>query len=176
MLYGKSEEEQILIKTSIKNKKARGLGKVNVYFNKKSKDKDVTYCTGKHSSEKCSTAITYRSSYELRHFLNLDLDPKVVNYYSEIIEVPYKDSDGKHRKYIPDVIVVYSNGDVEVHEIKPKQMLQDINVQIKAKACRAFLKESLEQKTVYKFITEEDLFKTPKEYTDFVKTIKKKGK
>ena len=176
MIFGKTEEEQILIKTAMKEKKRRGLGKVNVYFNKKAGNKETTYCSGKHSSAKSAKEITYRSSYELRHFMNLDENPKVVTYYSEAIEVPYKDADGKNRKYIPDIIVVYEDGVIEVHEIKPKDMLKDINVQIKAKACRKFLGESLDQPVKYKFITEEDLFKSTKDYTDFVKYCKKLGK
>ena len=173
MFYGKTEEEQILIKTAMKEKKRRGLGKVNVYFNKKAGSKETTYCSGKHKSPKCEKEMTYRSSYELRHFMNLDTNPKVNMYYSEVIEIPYKDSTGKNRKYIPDIIVVYQDGTIEVHEIKPKEMLKDVNVQIKAKACRKFLGESLDQPVKYKFITEEDLFSSSKDYTDFVKYCKK---
>jgi hypothetical protein len=173
MFIGKSEEEQILIKTAMKEKKRRGLGKVNVYFNKKAGNKETTYCSGKHISDKSEKEITYRSSYELRHFLNLDKDPKVKTYYSEVIDIPYVDSQGKNRKYIPDLIVVYIDGTIEVHEIKPKEMLKDINVQRKAKACRKFLGESLDQSVKYKFVTEEDLFASSKEYSDFVKYCKK---
>lgn len=174
MFYGKSEEDQILIKTSMKKKKARGLGKVNVYFNKSTKNaKDTAYCTGKHISPKCTQDVTYRSSYELRYFMNLDADPLVHLYYSEVIEVPYKDNTGKKRKYIPDIIVMYVSGDIEVHEIKPKEMLKDINVQIKAQACRRFLSQEMEQTIKYKFITEDDLFTSAKDYTDFVKYAKK---
>ena len=175
MFYGKTEEEQILIKTAIKEKKRRGLGKVNVYFNKKAGNKETTYCTGKHKSPKCDKEMTYRSSYELRHFLNLDANTEVSKYYSEVIEIPYKDDKGTNRKYIPDLIVVYKDGTIEVHEIKPKEMLKDGNVQRKAKACRKFLSESLDQSVKYKFITEEDLFATSKDYVDFVKYCKGLG-
>lgn len=175
MFYGKTEEEQILIKTAIKEKKRRGLGKVNVYFNKKAGTKETTYCKGKHTSTKTEKEVTYRSSYELRHFMNLDADPKVATYHSEVIEIPYIDSQGTARRYIPDIIVVYTDGTIEVHEIKPKEMLKDVNVQRKAKACRKFLKDSLDQTVKYKFVTEEDLFASPKEYTDFVKYCKKLG-
>lgn len=176
MFYGKSEEEQILIKTAMKEKKRRGLGRVNVYFNKSAGKKETTYCSGKHTSSKCEQEVTYRSSYELRHFMNLDKDPKVNKYFSEVIEVPYIDNTGKRRKYIPDIIVVYENGTIEVHEIKPKEMLKDVNVQIKAQACRKFLTDSLDQKVNYRFVTEEDLFTSPKDYTEFVKYCKKLGK
>lgn len=108
--------------------------------------------------------------------MNLDKDPKVKTYYSEVIDIPYVDSQGKNRKYIPDLIVVYVDGTIEVHEIKPKEMLKDVNVQRKAKACRKFLGESLDQSVKYKFVTEEDLFASSKEYTEFVKYCKKLGK
>lgn len=167
-----TEENKIKVKSIAKKK---GKKRVNVYFNRKGKD-TPTYCTGKHKSDKCSTVIIYRSSYELKHLYNLDKDARVSQYYSEAIEVPYIDSFGKNRRYIPDIIVVYSDGSVEIHEIKPKEMLKDINVQKKAQACRKYARESLGKYVVYKFVTQEDLFKTPTEYRDFVAYCKKKQK
>lgn len=164
-----TEEDKIKVR-SIQKKK--GKKRINVYFNRKGGD-TPTYCSGKHKSPKCSTIMQYRSSYELRHFYNLDEDVKVIKYFSEAIEVPYKDIDGKNRKYIPDIVVVLSSGEIEIHEIKPKEMLKDINVQIKAQACREFAKNSFNKKVIYKFITQEDLFNSPKEYREFVNYCKK---
>ena len=168
-----TEEEKILIKSVSKQKKLRGQGKVKVYFNKNKGDSG-TYYSGTYYSEKTGTSMTYRSSYELRHFLNLEVNPKVISFHSEIMEVPYKDSKGKNRIYIPDLIVVLEDGSVEVHEIKPKAMLIDIDVQKKAQACRAFATKTFEQKVKYKFITEKELFKTNKEYIDFINNVAKK--
>lgn len=170
-----SEESKILIKSSIKKKKMKGLGKVNVYFNrKKSGEGTTTYYSGNYFSEKTKTTMIYRSSYELKHFIDLEQDTNVLSFYSEIMEVPYKDCKGKNRKYIPDLIVIFKNGDVEVHEIKPTAMLADIDVQKKAQACRISAAKTFEQKVKYRFITEVDLFKTNKEYLDFINNVAKK--
>ena len=113
---------------------------------------------------------------------------KYINYWTEngksskeinramkiAITTTYKDSKGKNRIYIPDLIVVLEDGSVEVHEIKPKAMLIDIDVQKKAQACRAFATKTFEQKVKYKFITEKELFKTNKEYIDFINNVAKK--
>lgn len=169
-----TEEEKILVKSLSKKKKLKGQGKVKVYFNKSKPNGKGTYYTGKFTSKKSQGVYTYRSSYELRHFLNLEADPSVESFHSEIMEVPYKDSKNKDRVYIPDLIVVYANGNIEIHEIKPKAMLQDIDVQKKAQACRAFANKTFEQKVRYKFITECELFKTNKEYIEFINNIAKK--
>lgn len=170
-----TEEEKILVKSLSKQKKMRGQGKVKVYFNKSRGDgKGGTYYTGTFHSKKSHGSFTYRSSYELRHFINLENDPKVVSFHSEIMEVPYKDSKNKNRVYIPDLVVVYEDGKIEIHEIKPKAMLQDVDVQKKAQACRAFATKTFEQKVRYKFITEAELFSTNKEYIDFINNVCKK--
>lgn len=171
-----TEDEKILVKSLSKQKKMRGQGKVKVYFNKsiKNGERSGTYYTGTFHSKKSDGHFTYRSSYELRHFINLEDNPKVTSFYSEIMEVPYKDSKGKNRVYIPDLIVIMEDGSIEVHEIKPTAMLQDIDVQKKAQACRAFANKTFEQKVKYKFITEKELFKTNKEYIDFLNNVCKK--
>ena len=64
---------------------------------------------------------------------------------------------------------------MEVLEIKPKAMVKDLDVQRKAVACRAYLEKNFKSETIrYKFITEKDLFKTPKDYTTFLKEHKGK--
>lgn len=171
-----TEEEKILVKSLSKKKKQRGLGKINVYYNKKKTSDTTTYYSGKYKSKKSNGEITYRSSYELKHFMDLEDNVKVKTYYSEVLEIPYIDSSGKKRKYIPDLIVVYEDGSIEIHEIKPKEMLKDLDVQRKAQACRDFASKAFGQTVVYKFVTEADLFKTPKEYSDFLQVCKKKQK
>lgn len=169
-----TDEEKIIVKSLSKRKKQKGLGKVNVYFNRRTSADKNMYYTGKYESPKTNGEVTYRSSYELKHFMTLDADDLVANYYSEVIEIPYVDSKGKKRKYIPDLIVVFENGDIEIHEIKPKEMLKDSDVQKKAQACRKFASEAFGQSVRYRFITEEDLFKSSKDYMDFLQKCKKK--
>ena len=65
------------------------------------------------------------------------------------------------------------NGSIEITEVKPRVMLQDFDVQAKAKYCREYIKEYYKDVEIqYRFITEKDLFNSDKEYQDFLKSIK----
>ena len=147
--------------------------KVHVYFNRKKSNKgDSTYLTGKYYSEKNKKEFTYRSSYELRFYHLLDMDPRVETYDVEGVKVPYIDVDGTKRNYIPDVIVMYKTGRLEVCEVKPQVMLENETVQLKAAACKIYFKELLKSSGVpfsFKFITEKDLFSSNTEYSLFLK-------
>ena len=166
-----SEEERKLVGFLTKKKKAKG----NVYFNKQATNGGATYFNGKFYSKKNKTTFNYRSSYELKFFFDLEADKKVDSYVSESLQVPYVDSTGTKRTYIPDLLVLYTDGSMEVLEIKPKAMVKDLDVQRKAVACRAYLEKNFKSETIrYKFITEKDLFKTPKDYTAFLKEHKGK--
>lgn len=168
-----SEEERRLVGYLTKKKKASGK-KVNVYFNKKnSSTKKTKYFNGKFYSNKNKTTFTYRSSYELKYFFELEADDNVINYLSEGMQIPYVDSEGEKKTYIPDLMILYADGSVRVVEIKPKAMLRDVNVQRKAAACRTYIRNHYKDKDIsYKFITEVDLFKTNKEYTEFIEKYK----
>ena len=166
-----SEEEKKLIGYLTKKKK---LKKVNVYFNKKSSDGQTKYLSGEFYSKKNNTEYFYRSSYELKCFLELENNTLVDSYVSEGMSLPYKDSKGSTRTYIPDLLVLYKDGSMCVWEIKPKEMVKDIDVQLKAEACKRYLKTRFSGvKVEYKFITESDLFKSPKEYTTFISKARK---
>lgn len=164
-----TQEEKKLINSKKKNKSGP---RTNVFYNKKKKDGSSAYLTGKFFSAKNNTHMTYRSSYELKFFTILEEDPKIIAYQSETVAITYKDSTGKSRTYIPDVIATHDTGDIFIYEIKPKVMLVNADVRLKAKACVKFFKEILkgkEIKATYKFITEDDLFESYKDYSDFVK-------
>ena len=89
--------------------------------------------------------------------------------------MPYLDSKGVKRTYIPDLLVLYKDGSMCAIEIKPQEMVKDIDVQLKAKACKKYLKETFtEVKVDYKFMTENDLFTNNKDYLDFLKNNKGK--
>lgn len=170
-----SEEEGKIIGHKIKLKRKK-MPKVNVYFNKKNSSGDTKYLSGKFYSKKNDDNYTYRSSYELKCFLTLEKDPNVISYLSETLSIPYKDSYGTKRTYVPDLLVLFKDGSLCVWEIKPEEMLKDIDVQLKAKACRTFLEESFKEHNIdYKFITEKVLFGSNKEYYDFVKSVKIKN-
>ena len=166
-----TEEEKKLIGYLTKKKRVK---KVNVYFNKKTSDGQTKYLSGDFYSRKNNTEYFYRSSYELKCFLDLENNLEVDSYVSEGMSLPYKDSKGMNRTYIPDLLVLYKDGSMCVWEIKPKEMVKDADVQLKAEACKKYLKSRLSGiKVDYKFITEEDLFKTPKEYTGFIAKARK---
>lgn len=165
-----TKEEKALVKHLSKKSKNK---RVNVYFNKKKSDGSSRYLTGTYFSKKNNKEVTYRSSYELRFYHILESDPTVLSYEVESIKIPYICPEGKSRNYIPDVIVMYNTGNIEICEIKPKFMLRDATVTRKANACGLYfynlLKDS-EVKHRYRFVVEEDLFETRKDYTDFLKT------
>ena len=169
-----SEDDKKLIGYLTKKKRVLGKAKTNVYFNKSSNGA-VKYFNGKFYSAKNKTTFTYRSSYELKFFLDLEANSNVDSYVSEALYVPYTDSTGVNKTYIPDLLVLYKDGRMEILEIKPKAMLKDIDVQKKAIACQVYMRKHYANANIrYRFITEKDLFKNTKEYSDFLKENKNK--
>ena len=149
--------------------------RVHVYYNRGSK-KGGGYLTGRYYSGKNKKHVTYRSSYELRFFQMLEEDADVVSYEVETIKIPYKDFDNKYKNYIPDVMVLRQNGNIEVCEIKPKAMLENGVVKRKAQACKSFFNKLLGKSKIsyeYKFITEDELFSSSMEYNNFIDSNKK---
>lgn len=66
--------------------------------------------------------IIYRSSWESTVLFRLDTDPNVIAFSSEEIIIPYRDVNGKVRRYFPDMYVKRKIGDEIVEqliEIKP---------------------------------------------------------
>lgn len=154
-------------KKVVKKKKSK-FNKVNVYFNSDSKG-NTKYFTGKFYSHKNNRILTYRSSYELKFFLKLEEDDKVDSYVSEGLNIPYKNSYGKRKIYVPDVLVLYTDGSMTVYEIKPSEMLKDADVILKAKACEKYLENICKSKKIsYKFLTERKLFKDQYDYLNFL--------
>lgn len=154
-----TEEDKRLVRY-LKKKKG-----THVYYNRKG-----GYLTGKFYSKKNKKTITYRSSYELRYFQMLEEDLSVVSYESETMAIPYKDVDGRYKNYIPDLMVLKTDGSIEVCEIKPEAMLDNGTVKRKAQACRSYFKKLLGEEFdhSYRFITEKILFESPAEYTEFL--------
>ena len=170
-----SEEEKRLIGHLVKKKKKSGKA-VNVYFNKRVESTGKTkYVSGSFYSKKNNASYTYRSSYELMCFIKLEQNPDVIQYLSETMSIPYIDSKGLTRKYIPDLLVLFADGSMCIWEIKPLAMLKDADVKAKAAACKKHLRDTYKERNIkYEFITENKLFKNAKEYTDFLNSIKGK--
>lgn len=165
-----TEEDKRLVGYLKKKKGPSNPSRVHVYYNRGAK-KGGGYLTGKFYSNKNKKTYTYRSSYELRYFQMLEEDTTVVSYESETMKIPYKDFDGKYKNYIPDLMVLRSDGSIEVCEIKPEAMLDNGIVKRKAQACQSYFYKLLGKsdiKYAYKFITEKALFKDNLEYTEFL--------
>lgn len=165
-----TETDKKLVGHLTKKKKMAGK---SVFFNKRSASGTSAYCTGKFYSLKNDMHFTYRSSYELKFYHMLEADKTVINYIAEGFKVPYIDSAKVARDYIPDLLVLNSDGSVTVYEVKPSEMLTNIDVQKKAQACKKYIKTAFGKTAKYQFMTEKELFATPKEYTDFLKQLKK---
>ena len=144
-----------------KSKKNNG-----IYFNK-----NDMYKSGMYKSVKNRSYMKYRSAYEYAFFEQLEFDPNVIKYLSEPIEIRYVDVDLKKRTYIPDILVLYKDGRMELCEVKPTVMLRDPNVQLKAKAAIRKIK-STGKNMSFRFVTENDLFKSNKEYLAILDKIK----
>lgn len=132
------------------------------------------YKTGTFKSKKMGEDYTYRSSYEFAHFTKLENDPNVKTYNVEPFGITYEDASGTKHVYIPDVFVQYQNGDVEIQEIKPREMLNNPTVQRKAKAAVAFVKKMAKTYNMkvanvhYRFVTEDEIFANEAEYLKLV--------
>ena len=132
------------------------------------------YVQGDFYSKKNESTYPYKSSYELAYLEKLEKDDKVLKYLYEPFEVPYVDYYSKNRMYRPDFMVLSEDGSILITEIKPEAMLEDFDVQAKAKAAQLFIKEKYKDINIeYKFVTEKHLFKDIKAYTDFIKRVKK---
>lgn len=96
----------------------------------------------------------YKSSWELAYMKHLDASQAVESWRYEPFKIPYEYRSGRRRCYIPDFLVIYSDGRREVIEIKPTDYLSRGDVCTKAKAALAWCKQN---NYIYKFQTEVDL-------------------
>lgn len=149
-----------------KNTKEEHIKKNGAYFNKGKK-----YRSGKYFSIKAGKEIEYRSLYEYAFYKGMDSDNSVIKYIVEPMKIPYTDSSGLRRNYIPDVLVLYTTGEVELCEIKPSSAKKAINVQLKARAAVAFLKDN-RINAKYRFITEKEIFEKDGDYRKLLKEVK----
>lgn len=122
------------------------------------------YTAGVFWSEKNKKKCVFRSTYEFAYFYQLEADDKVLNYAIEPFEIKYFCPKTKTQKvYKPDALITYTNGDVKLIEIKPKTKVNSPDVKAKAVGARAYLLEHMPHVT-YEFITEDQIFKSPKDY------------
>ena len=69
--------------------------------------------------------IVYRSHWEFKYMMKLDHDPRVRTWASEEVSIRYhRPSTGKIARYYPDFLVEYTDGRIELIEIKPYRQTQ----------------------------------------------------
>jgi hypothetical protein len=83
--------------------------------------------------------MRYRSLFEKQLFILLDNDPEVVSYKHEPFYIPYI-MDKKTRHYIPDVLIMYTDGSCKLVEIKPFWKIKSNEVQLKKEAAIKYCK------------------------------------
>lgn len=98
--------------------------------------------------------IHVKSSWEKKHALMLDEDKDVLNFQYEAICIRYN-YKGKKKNYYPDFLVRMKNGDIIMHEVKPKKLMSYGRNKPKAASGRRFCRK---MGWKYKIITEDVLF------------------
>jgi len=98
--------------------------------------------TGLYFSPKLNEEIAYRSSWEKIAYESLDRNERVLAYIPEPFSIEYK-FGGITRRYIPDILISYSDGVTKLVEIKPKDLLKrDKKILAKNKAARRYCKKN----------------------------------
>lgn len=80
--------------------------------------------------------IYFRSAYELKTFVKLDEDDRVVSYKTESVRVPYV-QDGITRHYIIDLAIKFIDNSILLVEIKPEAFTDSENMLAKIAAAKA---------------------------------------
>lgn len=75
-------------------------------------------------------------SGERKLTLGFDRDPTVKDYKSQPIRIPFEDSEGKKHTYVPDFMVWYVDGSIEIHEVTRSERRLLPNAQRREEAAR----------------------------------------
>jgi hypothetical protein len=84
----------------------------------KKKKRKITFKSGHFQSNKNEKTIPYRSGYELDVYKCLEEINSVRRYEAEPFPIPYL-HNGKQANYLPDLLVEFTDGRIEIWEIKP---------------------------------------------------------
>jgi len=95
---------------------------------------------GWYFSKKSSKNLFYRSTYELSAFQILEQMSVVKRFTSKTQSIKYE-FEGKTCRYLPDILVDYLDGSVEVIEVKAECFRNDLKNQAKFKAARKWCAE-----------------------------------
>lgn len=121
--------------------------------------------TGVVNIGQINKSIQFESSLERDFIYLLEFNPNVKFYLEQPLEIIYKDSNGKKRKYTPDFIIEYFDGKVELIEIKYESTLlsKKEELEVKFTAARKFC---MENKFDFKTITDK-IIRIEKEFELF---------
>lgn len=76
------------------------------------------------------TNIIYRSGWELKLMIRLDDDPRIIQWSSEEVIIPYRSPiDNRIHRYYVDFWVKKDNGEVLLVEVKPHKQTQEPKIQ-----------------------------------------------
>lgn len=83
------------------------------------KKRNTGFKQGNFFSKKNNKTLFFRSGMESEFYKLLEKKKNVAKYSVESLEIEYN-YEGKMRRYIPDILVEYTDGKRELWEIKPK--------------------------------------------------------
>lgn len=96
---------------------------------------------GSFYSYKMNCNIIYRSSYEKMFYFLLENCSSISSYYVEKIVIPYYDeATCKNRNYFPDVLVKWKDNTIDLVEIKPENLKENITNICKFNAAKEYIK------------------------------------
>lgn len=144
------------LKESWKNPWAKGITRPEEWNQKQSKTMAFLVATsqwrggdkfslqGWYSSQKCKKhRLMFRSSYELITHIFLDYNDNVEFYDYEPFTLPYRDAEGKLRRYQPDFIIKYKDENkLHLIEVKATYRANATATQSKKEAAELFCEEN----------------------------------
>jgi hypothetical protein len=172
--YAKSEEKRRLTSNQAKERWSNGImieahkkamktrkmrfASGEIKINKDAISKSITnryleggwqWAKGYYLSSKTGKKHYYRSSWELRHMQNMDMDIAIASYETEPFSLEYE-WNGKIKRYIPDFLVRYTNGHLELHEVGVQKLKDEDQSKAKRFAAEQWCKD---KGAVFRMIT-----------------------
>jgi len=105
---------------------------------KRTRKRKSRYQRGEYVSNKTGLVCKYRSGWEAKYMEFLDSSDQIKTWLYESFHIDYisNKKTGKTRKYIPDFRIEYTDGQVEIVEIKPSRKVNKPTVQKKLLAAQ----------------------------------------
>lgn len=88
--------------------------------------RNATRVTWRLPSVKMGCLVACESGAERKHALRLEADAAVVRFHTQPEVVTWR-KDGAARRHVPDFRVELEDGSVELHEVKPRDALRDLD-------------------------------------------------